>query len=365
MNKRKLLIGIPVAAIFLNGLVYLIVSNVRSPTKSVPVGTTGKVGTGATPQGGSEDQGKEADKASDKVRDDERDKEDKAVARRSAGLAALDAGDYEKALIDFTEARALLGDKANVGELLRVTDDLRRHPRPAASPHATGPSPTHVVPRSTPRSPTGHRVAIREEPVVEPAKVQTPPPSGLIIVTTTPRGLLVHVDEAAIDLTPMRTKVRPGSHRVALFDGNRKVYETTLDVKEGGTATLLKDIPTSPDGVSESPHAIPPPAPVAPMAKEESPRLTAAAAPAPAPQPPPTLAASPAAAATDTGALQITSPGLYGVVWVNGRPRGYPPLEVGELAGGPVKIEVRVNGIEKRAMTVVVAPGRTTIVKVR
>jgi hypothetical protein len=69
--------------------------------------------------------------------------------------------------------------------------------------------------------------------------------------------------------------------------------------------------------------------------------------------------------APDTGALQITSPGLYGVVWVNGRPRGYPPLEVGDLGRGPAKVEVRVNGIERRGTTVVVAPGRITPVSLR
>ena len=46
-------------------------------------------------------------------------------ARRAAGLAALEAGDYDKALINFTEAKALLRDKANVGDLLRVTEELR------------------------------------------------------------------------------------------------------------------------------------------------------------------------------------------------------------------------------------------------
>jgi hypothetical protein len=71
----------------------------------------------------------------------------------------------------------------------------------------------------------------------------------------------------------------------------------------------------------------------------------------------------PAPAASGSGALSITSPGLYGVVWINGRARGYPPLEVRNVPVGPVKVEVRVNGVEKRASTVVVRPGSTTNVK--
>jgi len=51
--------------------------------------------------------------------------------------------------------------------------------------------------------------------------------SGLLLVTTTPRGLLVQVDDVPVDLTPTRASLRVGSHHVALFDGNRKIYETT------------------------------------------------------------------------------------------------------------------------------------------
>jgi hypothetical protein len=67
----------------------------------------------------------------------------------------------------------------------------------------------------------------------------------------------------------------------------------------------------------------------------------------------------------NTGALAISSPGLYGVVWINGRPRGYPPVEVSDMPAGPTKVEVRVNGIEKRSSTVVVHPGVTTAVTLR
>ena len=70
-------------------------------------------------------------------------------------------------------------------------------------------------------------------------------------------------------------------------------------------------------------------------------------------------------AGSGTGALAISSPGLYGVVWVNGRPRGYPPVELSDMPPGPTKVEVRVNGVEKRSSTVVVKPGVTTSVNLR
>src|SRR5262249_44601283 len=151
--------------------------------------------------------------------------------------------EYEKALINFTEAKELLGEKANVADLLRVIEDLRR-PRKAVDPPAPEPPPSAPPRGSRARSP--RRVALRGEP---------PPPApapraaslttgGTLIVSTTPRGLLVQVDDDAVDLTPMRTKVKPGTHRVSLLDGDRKVLETTVDIKEGGTTTLVKDIPS-------------------------------------------------------------------------------------------------------------------------
>jgi hypothetical protein len=368
VNKRKLLIWIPLVAILANGAAYLIVTNLRASPSAEPPGAVAKLTVGRSSTDLPEH--KRGGPA------DDQDLEARALARRSAGLAALDSGEYEKALIDFTEARALMGDKANVSELLRVTEDLRSKRDRAAAPP---PRPTHVAAAPSPPAPrppmrpaVGRRLAVRETPIpiIEPAPAPPPPPSsGLLIVSTTPRGLLVHVDDAAVDLSPMRTKVKPGSHRVALFDGDRKVYEATVDVKEGGTATLVKDLPVETASETSPPREgpPPPPAPAPPVTRADTPRAVAMRTPVPlAPRSRPASVVPPPVPSTvDTGTLQITSPGLYGVVWVNGRPRGYPPLEVGELASGPAKIEVRVNGIEKRTATVVVAPGRIINVDLR
>jgi hypothetical protein len=371
VNKRKLLIWIPIAAILINGAAYLIVSSLRGSPSVEPPNAVAKLTVGRPA----------ADTTSDRKHvtgGDDQEVEARALARRSAGLSALDAGEYERALIDFTEARSLLGDKANVTELLRVTEDLRaKRDRQAAS---VPPRPAHVAaapspppPRPLSRPAVGRRLAVRETPipVVEaapspPPPMPPPPAGGLLIVSTTPRGLLVHVDDAAVDLTPMRTKVKPGLHRVALFDGDRKVYEASVEVKDGGTATLVKDLPVEMAvEMAPSRETAPPPPPAPATRAEAQPRTMALRAPVPQrPRPAPQTAPA-SSAGDDTGALQITSPGLYGVVWVNGHPRGYPPLEVSDLAGGPTKVEVRVNGIEKRTATVVVAPGRTTNVDLR
>jgi hypothetical protein len=172
----------------------------------------------------------------------------------------------------------------------------------------------------------------------------------------------------------MKTKVKPGTHRVALLDGDRKIYETTVDVREGATATILRDVSAE---RTEAPRPVT--ASTTPAPRDEVPRPTPAAASAPqsggiAPTPSPGTAsarqapapvAPPAVGAGEGGVLEISSPGLYGVVWVNGRPRGYPPLAVRDLPPGPAKVEVRVNGVQKRTATAMVKAGLTTSVKLR
>ena len=229
MTKKKLIIWIPLAALLVNGLIDFIVTNARSPEQA------GSVVSGARPpvdpvrpsnreaasnretlahdrQPQQDDTHQESEHES-KERQDEKN----ALARRAIGLAALEAGDYDKALINFTEARALLGDKAQVGDLLRVTEELRG--RPQASSHrfskgspapssssASGSSSSSPLaaaapaPRPVTRAAPLRRVAVKEtSPPIEVSAPPEAPASGTLIVTTTPRGLLVQVDEAPID----------------------------------------------------------------------------------------------------------------------------------------------------------------------
>jgi hypothetical protein len=387
MTKRQLLIGIPVIVLLANGIGYLLVNGRRSSAppsaSSVP---------GAPPaEGVARGTGAAAGPPSAEMQAaEEKRREETALGRRAAGLAALEAGDYDKALIQFTEARALLGDKAHVAELLRVTQDLRS--RPPSAPRARGAAAIPVSPpapsapyRAAARGLGARRaVAVKDDPSPGPAGSpgEGPPPaspSGLLIVTTTPRGLLVQVDDNPVDLTPMRTRVKPGTHRIALLDGDRKVYETTVDVRDGATATLLKDL-AGPEPAAEAPRTLVPSS-SSPSSTTASTALAGQRAEAPrVAVPPPVevaisrpagLVASPPPsppslrnlAPPESGGLVISSPGLYGVVWINGRARGYPPLEVRNVPAGQVKVEVRVNGVEKRASTVVVRPGSTTNVK--
>ncbi|MFP2929951.1 PEGA domain-containing protein, partial [Pyxidicoccus sp. 3LG] len=89
------------------------------------------------------------------------------------------------------------------------------------------------------------------------------------------------------------------------------------------------------------------------------------AAPPPAPRPEPVATAVAPAAVAQKGDLDVTSPSLYGEVWINNRPYGFPPIKALGLPAGTARVEVRVNGVVKRKMNVEVEPGRLTAVRVR
>jgi len=362
MNRRALFVVIPLLVVLGNAVAYFAIIRSRPGQKAAPEQTpvaeptpapaevSPKAPSAPPPSHETSDQSLEA----------------AALARRSAGLVALEAGEYDKALIQFTEAQALVGDKARVADLIRVTQDLRSK----SSGGATAPRPRPSAPARSSRI-ASRRAEPREEP---PPAIETEPApqpaGGTLIVTTSPRGLLVQVDDSPLDLTPMRTRLKSGSHRVALLDGGRRVYETTLEIKDGATATLLKDFPSeaSPEPARPSAAAVESREVAQEAARTETvAKSTGTARPAPASSATPaSAAATPAespAGSGGTGSLDISSPGLYGVVWVNGRPRGYPPLKVQDVPVGPAKVEVRVNGVQKRVSSIVVQPGLTQAVQ--
>lgn len=305
----------------------------------------------------------------------EREKQGQAL--RQNGYQALLEGNYDKALIQLTEARAHLADKSSVDDLLRVTEQLRakaqaaQGPPPAAAPATAAPpaearrEPDAPTERSEARPRPVRRVAAvrsnEREPRPEPTRAEPPratseaaavptESTGLLLVTSTPRGLLVHVDGVPSDLTPMRAAVAAGPHRVSLHDGDRKLFETRVEVTGNRPTTIIKDLSQE--------LAAPPPVPPA-AAGTTPPPLPEAAATERTPKPP----EPPAVPATTRGGLAITSPGLYAEVWVNGRPYGFPPATVEDLPGGPAQVELRINGVVKRARAVTVEPGKVTPVR--
>ncbi len=278
-----------------------------------------------------------------------------ARARRASGLAALEDRDYETAVGEFTEALRLRGDdKGDLVELLRIATDLRTREQDRTRERAR---PTREAPaRSKSRATrVTARTQAKEEPVAEE------PRNGLLLVTSTPPGLMVLVDGKTVDLTPARVPLRPGTHRVALAQGERRLAEETVELDEDEVHSINRDL---------SAELAPKPAPVAAAPAPTSPAAAAAAVPmgsvaAAVPQPTAVAPSVARAAVSGKGDLDVTSPALYGEVWINNRPYGFPPLKAQGLPAGPARVEVRVNGVVKRKMTVEVEPDRLTAVRVR
>ncbi len=351
MRQRQLIFLIVVVAIVANALGYALFRSRRpsSPPAAPPAAVA------PTPK---------------PPEDAEREK--RGQAQRQAGYQSLLEGDYDKALIQLTEARSNLADKNSVDDLLRITEQLRAKALaqgPSVAPSAGAVAPpedradtdaregSHAAKAKPARRPPPpvHAEAARPEPArvakAEPAPSAATPVTvtGLLLVTSTPRGLLVHVDGAATDLTPMRSSVSAGVHRVALYDGDRKLFETLVEVIANRPTTVVKDLTQE-----LAPPAVTAPEP-APTAKPSAPPPVAA-------QQPVTVAAQ--VASSTKGGLEITSPGLYAEVWVNGRPYGFPPAKVEGLPAGSADVEIRINGVVKRARTVNVEAGKVTAVKI-
>ncbi|MEP6652562.1 MAG: hypothetical protein ABJA82_04335, partial [Myxococcales bacterium] len=187
MTKRTLLISIPVVALVLNGVGYLIVSKVRAPaTKPTTTATLHRPPAAAGVPGTAQGEAlPAAAPPAAQMSGASRATEAQALAHRATGLAALEAGDYKKALANFTVARDLLGEKAQVDELLRVTEQLRSRPANARSPsddsRSRGAGATTAVlggSRSSARGSARRAAVVREEGPAETSQTQAAAQSG-------------------------------------------------------------------------------------------------------------------------------------------------------------------------------------------
>jgi hypothetical protein len=279
-----------------------------------------------------------------------------ARARRAAGLAALEDRDYDTAVAEFTEAlRLRKDDKGDLVELLRIAADLRTREQ-SRSRDSEEPRPTRASKTKAVRLASARPQSREESPA--PAAAAEVPKNGLLLVTSTPPGLTVLVDGKTVDLTPARLPLREGTYRVALAQGERRLAEETVELGEDDVVSINRDLTAElsprPAPAAPAQAAAPAPAPVAPASEPE-----------PQPVRGPTPAPTSVAAVAAKGDLNVTSPSLYGEVWINNRPYGFPPVLAQGLPAGPARIEVRVNGVVKRKMTVEVEPGRSTPVRVR
>ncbi len=308
-------------------------------------------------------------------------------AHRAAGLAALEDGDPTTAESEFLKALKLSGAEGSgdVTELLRIATSMRERmearaaaQRPAARDEAEArqdrsgttsrrragtqtSAPTTREPRSGGDGSTG-----------DGSEAHT----GLLLVTSTPSGLLVKVNGRKIDLTPARVRLPVGAHEVSLMRGEVQVLSQTAYVRRDEVTSVDADLAgllamTREGGAS--PATTPAPAPAPGVSRDAEPSLPGETqenrspvrplgAVAPAPEPAPSPGPVPAVA---RGELYIPSSTLYGEIWVANRPYGFPPVTVRDLPPGPTIVELRVQGETRRRLSVEVVPARRTVLRVK
>lgn len=342
-------------------------------------------------------------------------------AQRGAAVSAIESGNYDKAVTLLTEILKTgtgVGDEA---ELLRIAKDLQdrmlerqrdtKPEAPAAAPavakqgakgtelKAPEPDPRvaevakvdppppelKVDPPSMPKltavaqpapvvapnaplatnppkkparvaSARAERVE-RIEKVPEKPETKPEPEVGQLLVFSVPAQLTVMIDdEPGYAPTPARIRDVPvGAHVVSVHKDGTKLDQRTVTIERGAVATLDFDV-----------QRLLTPKPVAVVVPEE---------PKPEPKVEPKIepkvelkVTEPVKAAEPNlgglGGLLVESPGLYGEIWVNDRPYGFPPARVASLKSGEARIEVRVNGEVKRSKTVTVIANTFTEVRV-
>ena len=363
MKKRTLIILIPSLALLANGTAYFIVRSAR--TRTVQPATTGGPASGRTSTVVAEPA------AAPSAPSRPAESSELVQRRRAVALAALEGGEYGKALANFEAVKEMGGADAHLDELIRVTEELldnstaKEHPRTQVS--------RAEAPRPRPRAEPTRRSAAREpSSTAEVSPQPAPSPAtGTLIVTTTPRGLLVRLDDSPLDLTPMRAAVKPGSHRIALSTAMTRCTRPPSWCVKPRSRRCRR---TSRRSWSRTRMQARRRRRV-PSRWRFSLRLSATTSKKHRPlsllllrfghrQAPRGVLRS-RLDRHEHGDAGDSFPGLYGVVWINGRPRGYPPLEVTDLPAGPAKVEVRVNGIEKRSSTVVVEREKKVSVTLR
>ena len=318
-----------------------------------------------------------------------------ARAHRAAGLAALEQGRLEPAMAEFQSAQKLMPDApGDLPELLHIASEMVNQRSPSGAKKSEPGAGTEKMPE---------KVKERERPKLRQiardadsgskrsgtrvlAKAQTPTSGGgaetqelktaLLLVTSVPSGLVVSVDGRASDITPSRIAVEPGRHTVEWLRGDRRLLIRSIAVAAGEVTSVDGDttanapllaVAAPERGRAPEPGEEPaghgdPPADPNPAANSA---IKSASVGSSAPDPlgagtSPGPARGGGAAVTGHGEVYVTSPDVYGEVWVNGRAYGYPPVIVRDLPAGAASVQIRSNGTVRRTENIRIEPSRRT-----
>lgn len=308
---------------------------------------------------------------------EKKEKDNSGIARglRVAGLAALEAGDYEEATKNFTRALSMGGAGDDVPELLEIARSLMDKSGTKAAPAAAEQAaPTEVAAANVETKkpePTKNSAPARR---VEPKRNNSPAPSrekeeaakeeatpmGMMLVASTPNGIVFKLDDSDGGVTPMKVTVPVGTHKISYYKDGNLITTRTVDVKEGKLSIADADIAAliAPK-VAEQPKEEPK---LAEVKLEEKKEPVEAAATTVASTTTTTKTPKPAESGA-VGEIMIQSPNVYGEIFVNGKAVGFPPMVAKGIPVGPAKIEIKVDGNVRRTKMVKVTESKRMTVR--
>ncbi|MEL6188092.1 MAG: AgmX/PglI C-terminal domain-containing protein, partial [Myxococcota bacterium] len=158
---------------------------------------------------------------------------DDAVSRahRFAGMQALEAGDYTTAVAEFEAALAAPNPSSDLDRLLSIAQNLEARAE-----------------------------AVPEEPPPETEDTPAPPEVeeealGLLLVTTDPPRLLIHIDGAVTDMSPARLELPPGRHRLAIWKGKKhRLIDRRIVIRKDGVVPINLDLTEQVAALTPSPR---------------------------------------------------------------------------------------------------------------
>ncbi|HEY3452910.1 MAG TPA: PEGA domain-containing protein [Myxococcales bacterium] len=281
-------------------------------------------------------------------------------AHRLAALAAMEQGEYGTAERELLEAQKIEPGRTETRDLLRIVRGVQASAKKAARQDPLASPPPPPAPKTAPepvRSKPVPKVAVLR---ADPPRTPEPPASGTLLVVSTPPGVLVHVDGQPSDVTPARISVSPGSHSVVLIRGDARLFERQVKVASGAVASVDADLSAQLAAKSAPTPSTEPAEELLPV-----PELDDQPAPTPPPAPAPAPGASPAPAAVAAGEIYVTSPEVYGEVFINGRRYGYPPLLAKGVPAGRATVEIRIDDVPRRSTVVQVEPDKRLAARLR
>lgn len=255
-RRRGWVIALGLVGIILigNAVVFYFYKQMKEAPRMAEMATAEGGGSPALPPGAEQEI---CSKCGKPVTAGHRESHSRAEELRAEGIELLRGSEYGRALAAFKEAQGLYQDLENIDDLIEVSQKLERDRRRAAPRPSSQPAPDVIPNRGASSSGRNARRTERKRTAPPPAP-PVAPKSAVILVTTRPERLVVHIDGEVRDLSPARIEVNPGRHRVEIFDGEKSLVSETVTVGAGDVELINRafDLESSSAGATPAQNAV-------------------------------------------------------------------------------------------------------------